>query len=89
MHRIKCIEQILQIPDLSASLMVVEIKKHKRRKSIVLSAKEAQLQISRYYIERGLVSEQVDDKDKPNAEAIVITVDTFCNKYSKSAGKSG
>ena len=50
MNRIKCIEKVLQISNIPASLMVIEIKKQKAREGIVLCTEETQLDKARYNV---------------------------------------
>lgn len=43
MYRVECVEQILEVPNPGASLMVVEIKKHKAGEGVIFCTEKADL----------------------------------------------
>ena len=83
MHRIEGIEKIFKITKISAPLMVVEVQKRKGWQSVVLGTEKTELDISGYNIKGILISENVEDKDKCNAEAVIIAVNQLSHKDSE------
>ena len=89
MYRVECVEQILEAPNPGASLIVVEIKKHKAGEGVVFCAEKAQLDKACHDIERELRSENIEDKDKADAETMVISIELLGGKDAKSKRKTG
>ncbi len=88
-HRIEGIEKIFKITKVFAPFMVVEVQKRKGWQSVVLGTEKTELDISGYNIKRILISEKVEDKDKCNAEAVIIAVDQLSHKDSESEHDGG
>ena len=88
MYRVECVEQILEVPNPGASLMVVEIKKHKAGEGVVFCAEKAQLDKACHNIERELRSENIEDKDKADAETVIVGVDMLGQQDPSSKNKS-
>lgn len=89
MHRIECVEEILQATNIFASFMVVEIKKHKGWQSVVFGTEKAELNVACHDIQRKLISENVEDKDEGNAKTVVVRMDLLGYKDSKCKHKAG